>query len=512
MKENPLNNKRIAKNTVFLYLRMFFVLLVTLYTTRVVINALGVIDYGIYNVVCGFVVMFTFLNTSLSQSLQRFYNYEFARGGKDALMRVFNTSYVIQVGLLLFLFLIVETIGFFWFNYELEIPFERRDVAWVIFQFSVASMLINVLCCPYTALVLSMERMDYYALVTVIDAAVKLFVALSLPFVPVDKLLYYGGLLLTVGFLNICLYFLYCKKEFPYVKHKICIDIPLLRSITSFSGWNLLGSMATLANSQGIHVLLNAFFGVIVNASSGIAAQVSSGLSQLAVNVVIAFRPQLVTAYSRNYKMEVQNMMFIMSKIGFALAFTIALPVLLEMDYLLSLWLGNAVPEQAAIFSSIAVITVILANFNTPVTQVMHATGKIKKYQIITSIITCMILPISWCFFKIGFDAKTIFWVSLFMTIVNQLCALFILHAEFKYDVKKYLTEVIGSCVFMALVASITPCLVSYMMNSTFLRLTLVCLCSVLNMVILGYYFLLNNREKNMVAGLIKRKFKINKD
>lgn len=505
MVEKPFDNKRIAKNTAFLYIRMFLVLLVTLYTTRVVINALGVVDYGIYNVVCGFVVMFTFLNTSLSQSLQRFYNYELARGGKEALMRVFNTSYVIQVGLLLFLFIIVETIGFFWFNYGSEIPFERRDVAWVIFQFSVVSMLINVLSCPYTALVLSMERMDYYALVTVVDAAVKLFVALSLPFVPMDKLLYYGGLLLTVGFLNICLYFLYCKKEFPYVKHKIYIDVPLLRSLTSFSGWNLLGSIATLANTQGIHVLLNSFFGVIVNASSGIAAQVSSGLSQLAVNVVIAFRPQLVTAYSRNYKKEVQNMMFIMSKVGFALAFTIALPVLLEMDYILSLWLGNAVPEQAAIFSSIAVITVILANFNTPVTQVMHATGRIKKYQIITSIITCMILPISWCFFKIGFDAKTIFWVSLFMTIVNQLSALFILYAGFKYDVKKYLTEVIGSCILIAAVAPIIPYFVSNMMDRSFLRLILVCICSALNMVILGYFFLLNKREKDMIVGLIRK-------
>ena len=198
-------------------------------------------------------------------------------------------------------------------------------------------------------------------------------------------------------------------------------------------------------------------------------------------------------------------MMFIMSKVGFALAFTIALPVLLEMDYILSLWLGNAVPEQAAIFSSIAVITVILANFNTPVTQVMHATGRIKKYQIITSIITCMILPISWCFFKIGFDAKTIFWVSLFMTIVNQLSALFILYAGFKYDVKKYLTEVIGSCILIAAVAPIIPYFVSNMMDRSFLRLILVCICSALNMVILGYFFLLNKREKDMIVGLIRK-------
>jgi len=506
MSDQSANNKRIAKNTIFLYIRMIFVLLVTLYTTRVVLNALGVEDYGIYNVVCGFVALFGFLNTSLSQGIQRFLNYEYGRGGEEATIKVFNTAFIIQLALVVLLFVVLEGVGYYWFSSKLVVPDERREVAWIIFQFSIASMLINILSTPYAALVMSFERMNYYAFVSIVDAVVKLLVALALPYISSDKLLFYGGLLLATSILNFLLYSIYCRKNFPKIRLNLTFDVHLFRSMFAFSGWNFFGSLASMVKTQGTNILLNSFFGVIVNASSGIAAQVSSAIQQFSLNIVIAFKPQLVTAYSQNNITRVQNMMFIMSKVGFMLVFTFAVPILLEIDYILSLWLGDTVPAYAASFSKLTIVAMVIGIFNAPVTQVIHATGHMKRYQIVTSIIMCSILPIAWMFFRLGYNALCIYWVTVFITVLNQMLALVILHSEFKYSYKKYVCEVIAPCILISIVSPITPWSISQCLTSSFLRLCLVCLSSCAVIALLGYFLLLGNTEKTFVKNLLLKR------
>ena len=231
MSDKVQNNKRIVKNTAFLYLRMFISMSVSLYTSRVILQTLGVEDYGIYNVVCGFVALFGFLNASLSQGIQRFLNYEFGRGGEEATIKVFNTAFIIQLALVILLFVVLEGVGYYWFSSKLVVPEERREVAWIIFQFSIASMLTNILSTPYAALVMSFERMNYYALVSIVDAIVKLFVALVLPYIPSDKLLIYGGLLLATSILDFLLYSIYCRKNFPKIRLNLTFDVHLFRSM-----------------------------------------------------------------------------------------------------------------------------------------------------------------------------------------------------------------------------------------------------------------------------------------
>lgn len=485
---------------------MLFVLLVTIYTTRVLLNALGVEDYGIYNVVCGFVILFSFLNTSLSQGIQRFYNYELGRGGDGAVVKVFNTALIVQICLLFFLFIVLEFVGYYWFTYELVIPEERRDIAWILFQLSVVSMLVGILSTPYVAMVISYERMNYYATVSILDAVIKLLVAVSLPYVPFDKLLYYGISLLTISVLNFFMYSIYCHKNFSFLKLNFSFDSKLFRSMFSFSGWNFLGSLASMVKTQGTNVLLNSFFGVVVNASNGIAAQVSSAIQQFSLNIVIAFKPQLVTAYSQNNVARVQNMMFIMSKIGFILIYTLAIPIFLEIDYILSLWLGDTVPAYAASFSKLTIVAMVLSNFNTPVTQVIHATGHMRCYQIVTSIIMCSILPISWFFFKRGFDASLIYWVTVFITVLNQGVSLIVLHSEFKYSYKQYVKEIVVPCAFIIIVAPIIPGVLSLSLETSFMRMILVVLCSCVVLLLLGYSILLKKTEKLLVRNIIQNK------
>lgn len=513
MSDQSANNKRIAKNTAFLYIRMLFVLLVTLYTTRVVLNALGVEDYGTYNVVCGFVSLFGFLNTSLSQGIQRFFNYELGQGGNEAVLKVFNTALIIQLGLIVLLFIVLEGVGYYWFTTELVVPEGRREVAWIIFQFSIVSMLVNILSTPYAAMVMSYERMNYYAVVSVLDAVIKLLVALSLPYVPFDKLLYYGVLLLIISVLNFFMYSIYCHRKFSFLKVNFSFDGTLFRSMFTFSGWNFLGSLASMIKTQGTNILLNSFFGVVVNASSGIAAQVSSAVQQFSLNIVIAFRPQLVTAYSQNNVVRVQKMMFVMSKIGFLLVFTLAVPILLEIDYILALWLGDSVPAYAAAFSQLTIVAMVVGIFNAPVTQVIHATGRMKRYQIVTSLTMCSILPISWIFFRMGYNASLVYWITVFITILNQCFSLVVLHAEFKYSYKQYLKEIVLPCVVVAILAPIFPWILCRSLDVSFIRLVLVILSACVVMFVLGYGILLNKAERLLLRNTVQNKIvkRINK-
>lgn len=506
METQNIDNKRIAKNTIFLYIRMLFVLIVTLYTTRIVLNELGIEDYGIYNIVCGFVALFGFLNTSLSQAIQRFYNYELGKGDREAVSKVFNTSIVIQLLLIFLLLIIIELIGYYWFSSKLVVPDNRRDAAWIVFQFSIVSMFVNILSTPYSAMILSFERMNYYALVSITDAVLKLLVAISLSYVTFDKLIYYGSLLLMTSILNLFMYSVYCHKKFSF-RINFQFDKQLLRPMFEFSGWNIFGSFASIIKTQGTNILLNSFFGVVVNASSGIAAQISSAIQHFSLNIVLAFRPQLITAYSQGNIHRVQKMMFTMSKIGFMLVFMLSIPVILEIDYILELWLGGVVPVYAPLFSKLTIAAMIIGVFNTPITQVIQATGKIKLYQIVTSIVMCSILPVSWILFKIGYNSSVIYWVTIIITAINQIFSLRILHNKFLFSYKIYLKKIIIPCLLLFIASPILPSILSKCAETSIYRLIVVCISSCISVIVLGYFILLDKYEKGLVKGYILNKF-----
>lgn len=492
------NNQTIAKNTLFLYLRLAIVMAVNLYSTRVVLEVLGVSDYGTYNIVCGFVSMFGVLNTSMSNGIQRFYNYELGKGGESALLRVFNTSIIIQIVLAFIIVVILETVGLWYLNYQMEIPSDRMVAANYIYQFSVISMAFVILQVPYGAAILAHEKMDFYAIVCILDVFIKLIVVIIIPYIPNDSLIMYGLLLSLVAVLNFICNYAYCKHKFTYLKFQNYFDKPLFKTMFTFSGWNLFGTFAYMMKGQGVNVLLNAFWGTIVNAANGIATQISSVIQSFALNLTLAFKPQLTQSYAQGDYQRTESLMFSMSKLSFTLVSIIAIPIMVDLDFILSLWLGENVPDHTILFTRLVIITMLVSVLNTPITQVIHATGKMRRYQLTTSIIICSTLPISWIFLKLGFAPESVFYVGIVVTIINQVACVGVLKTVFNYDICKYMQEVALFCCLI-LIAPLfgAYCIYSNFSVSIIQFIMMFIVCTIL--ICMSALLLFNKEEKQMI-------------
>ena len=506
MPDNSSNNSRIAKNTLFLYLRMILVLVVSLYTTRVVLNALGVVDYGINNVVAGFVSMFAFLNTSMSNGIQRFYNFKLGSEGEEAFTKVYNMAMLIQLLLAAIVLILLETVGLWYLNNKMVIPADRMMTARWIYQFSVISLVLVIMQIPYSAAIMAHERMNYYAYVSIIEVALKLGFAFLLPHVKSDRLFVYGCYSLGVSVLNFLLYFCYSKKNFKNIRLQKGFHKDLFGNMLSFSGWNIFGTFAYMIKGQGLNVLLNAFFGPVVNAARGISGMIGNAIQGFQSNIVISFRPQLVQSYAEGNLDRVRNMMFSLSKISFIMLFMLSMPVMIELPYILHLWLGDVVPEYTIQFTTLMLINMIVSGLNTPLSQVVHATGKMKNYQIGTSVVICSVLPFSWVFLKFGGSPVVVYLISLFVTLLNQVVCLILLKEIFPYRIKDYLKKVILPCLIVSILSSLLPFVLHCFINTTFVKLLLVVVVGVGGTLLFSYLFALSNYEKQLLKG-IARKF-----
>lgn len=506
MVKNLSNNKRIVKNTLFLYFRMGIALVVSLLTTRVVLKVLGVEDYGINNVVCGFVSMFAFLNTSMSNGVQRFYNFSLGCNKSEySIKDVYNTALQIQGILAIILLIILETFGLWFMHTKMIIPIERFTAAQWIFQFSVLSLIFLVLQIPYSAAIMAYERMDYYAFLSIFDVLAKLVIAFSVKYVNADKLILYGILNLLVSCICFFLYYIYVKRHFQELKFDLKIRRQLFKPMLSFSGWNVFGSFAYILKGQGLNMLLNIFFGPVVNAARGVSNMVMSAIQGFQSNIVIAFRPQIVQSYATSDNVRVLKLFYSLSKISFILLSLISIPVIIELDYILNFWLGNVVPNYTNSFTTLILINMIVSSLNTPVSQVVHATGKMKYYQIGTSFMICSILPVSWVFLKLGSNPVSVYWVSLIITVLNQIICNLLLKRVYSYSLQEYCTRVIIPCVVFSVLVPIVPFVIKVFLPPSFIRLLLICIVSVLMTVIVSYFLVLDKSEKDMILSFIKR-------
>lgn len=507
------DNKRIAKNTAFLYIRMLIVLALSLYTTRVVLATLGIIDYGIYNVVCGFVSMFAFLNNSLANGTQRFYNYKIGEGKRHEIPSVFSSSLFIQIVLAIIILVFLETVGLWYIKNEMIIPAERLTASLWVFHCSVASLIFVILQVPYSAAILAFEKMDYYAIVSIIDALLKLGIVLIMPYINTDYLVLYGILMLIISIIDFLLYSLYCKKRFgtDITFVSITKEKPLLKDMTSFSGWNIFGTFAYMIKDQGLNVLLNGFFGPVINAARGVAMQINSALQGFSTNIVAAIRPQLVQSFSAGNVKRVENMMFSMSRLIFLMLFILSLPIMIELPYILRLWLSDNIPEYTVIFSDLIIVNMIISSMNTPLSQVVHATGKMKRYQVGTSLIICSILPVSYFFLKIGYSPVSTFIVSIVISIINQFVCLFLLRSIFPYSIRLYCRNVIVPCLLLIIITPILPYLIHCFLPEGLLRLLCVIFISVVLTSILAYFVVLNQDEKMILMDYIRKFIKYKK-
>lgn len=493
------NNKLIAKNTIFLYIRMFFVLIVSLYTSRVVLNTLGVVDYGIYNVVSGFVSLFAFLNATLSASVQRFYNYEGTLNGFEGFRSVYVISLVTHIGLSLVIFILLESVGLWYVNNVMVLPPDRMLAANIVFQTSVLSLLIVFLQIPYLGAVMAKQCMNFYAIVSIIDTLFKLVIVLLLPYIPYDKLLVYAFLSLAISSLNFTLYYGYSKFKFKEISFKFKFNRPLFKQIIGFTGWNVIGTFAFMLKGQGINMLLNIFFGPIINAARGIAYQVSGAISGFSSNIAIAFRPQIVNTFAGLEYDKVRNLILTESRVCFMLIATLVTPVIIDIDYIMHLWLGDNIPNLTKPFIILVLIDTLICTLNTPCTQIVQASGQIRKYQIASTIVNILLLPTCWIFLKLGFNPISVFVLVIIFSVINQLVCILIANHIFPIGLNKYFREVLVPCALYITILPIAPLIIFKNLEKTFFRLLCVGLSTLLVAVPLCYRLALTDSQRIVI-------------
>ena len=483
---------------------MGVVMLISLYTTRVVLNVLGVVDYGIYNVVCGFVSMFGVFNTCLNTATNRYYNFAIGKKEKEGVRKVFNASLRIQLLLVIVTVILVETIGVWYINEKMVIPTERLGVANWIFQFAVISLIFVFFQTPYSAVVIAYEKMDYYAIVSIADAVIKLGFVLWLKFVDWDKLHFYGMLMVVLSFINFFMYFSYSKLKFLEMKFDRRVDKDIFKSMFLFSSWSLLDPITLMLKGQGSNMVLNVFFGPVVNAAYGVSNQISNAIHNFTSNISVAFRPQMVQSYSAQEYNRTKNLMYGMSKINFILHSIVAIPVIFELKFILELWLGKEYPDYTIPFTIFTLIISTLNCLHAPISIVMVATGKIKKIKTMSLIIIGLVVPIGFVCFKIGFPPIAIFISLLLLTIVNIIVSAQIMCKKFPtilfYD---YLKNIFLRCILFFLLITPLPFIIVLLLPSSWLRVVILLLLSFITSIVIGFHMVLNKEEQGLVRSYV---------
>lgn len=499
------NNKRIARNTLFLYARMLIVLLISLYTTRVLLRVLGVEDYGVYNVVSGFVTMFAFLNTAMANGIQRFYNFNLGKHGEEGLTVTYNCALRIQLLLAIVVFALVEGIGIWYINNVMVLPAERVTAANIIFQLSTVSMLLVIFQAPYSGAIMAMEKMDYYAIVSIIDAVLKLGFIFVIQSVPFDKLITWGFIGLLIGIVNFLLYFVYCKKHFKFLHHTSKYDKDEFRSMLGFSGWNMFGTFANMMKNQGLNMVLNLFFGPVVNAARGVAFQISSALEGFVSNNNVAVRPQLTQSYAQGNTKRTIQLMFSISKLNYLLLLVMAIPISFEIDFILHIWLGSNIPEHTASFAVLVLAINLIHNWRSPVSLVVHATGVMKSYQLWMGLINLLTLPIAYLLLMLGWIPESAFAVCLVLDIIGLGVGIHILRGLVSLSVKEYLGRVITPCLAVTLIASIATYVLRIVLPSGWIGFVLIIIIGFSICVVSSYFIGLSNEEKKMAREMLRK-------
>lgn len=499
------NNKRIAKNSFYMTIRMIIVLFISLYTTKAVLNALGVVDYGIYNVVCGFVAMFAFLNSSMAGTTQRFYNFELGKSGALGIQRVYNASVIIHILLALIIILLTEIVGLWYLENKMVIPNERMNAAFWIFQFSIASMFFNIVNVPYAGVIMAYERMDYYAYVGVGDALLKLLIALSLYIINGDRLILYGFLYMLISIFDFLAYYIYAKRKLKELKLMGNISKPFFSSMLSFAGWNLFGSFAYMMRDQGINLLLNVFFGPIVNAARGVANQINGALQGFTNNILTPARPQIIQSYAKGEFERSFKLMNSVSKLSCIVFLLMSLPVCLLVSSILEFWLGGNVPEHTSTFVVIMLITNTWGSLVAPISAVVHATGRVKFYQILSSASNLVSVPLAYLFLCYDAVPEYVFYALFITMFTNHIAGLVALRHLTSFSVRKYCKDVVIPLAIAIGLSVMTTIIPHSFIDNQLVDFVVVLVVSTVS--ILGYSYLicLNGIEKQMIIQFTKK-------
>ena len=455
------NNKRIAKNTIYLYIRMGIIMLVQLYTSRIVLNTLGVDDYGIYNVVGSVVVMFSFISGPLGTATQRFFNYELGRKNDGKLNLVFNLSLYCYLILAIMMFLIIEVGGVWYIENKMNLPESRLNAAMFAFQMSLISFIFQLIKTPFESLIVAHERMSFYAYTSILDVFLKLGNAYSLMWFGIDKLKLYSVNQLIISMIIVLTILLYCRKQFVNVRITKVWDKKVFTSLLSFSGWSLFGSVASMSANQGLNLLLNYFYGVAVNAAVGIANQVSAAVNQFVSNFQIAYRPQIVKYYAGDDYVSLRKLIINTSKYSYLLLFLLSCPIIFNIHFILKVWLGS-VPQYAGEFVILNIIYMLLETLSAPMWMTVQATGKIRNYQLIISSIILLNIFLSFIFLSWGYSPLVVMEIKCILDIIYLIVRLVFMKKKVQLPIVDFVKQVLLQIIPITIVS----CLVMFLLDS----------------------------------------------
>lgn len=444
MGNNSADNKRIARNTAMLYVRMLLLTLVNLYTVRVTLDLLGVVDYGIYNVVASVVASLGFLTGTLTSATQRYLSYHLGRGDYEAYSHTFSLLLMGFIVISAAIIAIGEAVGIFFVDDWLTIPPDRLRAAQWVFQTAVFTFVFNLMAVPYTSSLVANERMDAFAYISIADGAMKLLLVFMLMRSPMDRLIYYGVLTMIESAIVFLLYFIYCRRAFRFCRFKAVWDKALFRELTAYTGWSLFGSVSGILVNQGQSILLNIFFGPIVNTVKAIADKIYNVIISFSTNFFMAVAPQIVKAYAADEKARMLRLVTTSSKLSFMLLLVLSFPIITGMRPVLVIWLGaeNVDPLMIS-FSQLSLIYCLVVSLEQPITQAIRATGDVKPYQLRTGIFTLMYIPMAWIVLKLGGSALTTMVVLIGLYVFVQWIRVVIAHGQVGLQYGTYMREVV---------------------------------------------------------------------
>lgn len=491
------NVSRLTKNSLLLYLRSFFNMLIALFTVKIVLKTLGVVDYGIYNVVAGIVTMLGFLSTTMTGASQRFFSFELGRKDYVKLRKTFSATFFIYVLIAVIVIIIAETVGLWFLNNKMVIPDDRVQASFWVFQFSILSFIAVIMAIPFQSIIIAKEKMKIYAYVGFFEAFLKIIVVYLLTTISFDKLILYAILMFTSTLLSSSIYQIYCLKKFKETKLIFSVEKKIITKILSYAGWNMIGAISNILRSNGINIVLNLFFGPVVNAARAIANQIYVAINTLIINFYLAVRPQITKSFASNEHNYFINLVHKSSKFSYFIVLFITMPIIIETEFILEIWL-NQVPQYSVLFTRLILIALITETINNQLIAAIQASGKIKIYQIVISSILMTVLPISYLLFNLGAAPEYAFYVSIVLIVFNFVPQLIIVKKTIKFSIRNYLRLVVLPILLVTISSYPMLIFIHSVFDYGLFRFIVVCFSSVFILFCSIYFFGLSKSERSM--------------
>lgn len=509
MSTDQSSNKRIAKNTVMLYIRMFITLLIGLYTSRVILNALGVEDYGVYNVVGGFVGLFGMVSGCLSTASSRFITFELGRGDIEKIRRVFATSSIVQIAISAIVVLLAETVGLWFLYHKMVIPEDRMFAALIVFQLSIVSFVIGLLYVPYNAAIVAHEEMGKFAMFSIVESVAKLIIVFIVQYSETDKLILYAALICMVSWSMSVMYITYCKRHFAECTFRYIFDKNLFRQMFGFAGWYAIGSTAGTLRNQGATILLNLFGGLAVNTAAGIALTLTGILDGFVSNFSMSYSPQITKTYAAGDYSRLHNLILTFSRLSYYLVLFFALPVFLNAHFIVSLWLG-IVPDHTVAFVRLVIIVLLFEVLSRPLITANNATGRIRDYQLVVNGILLLSLPASYIALRMGAPIESVYCSNAVFSALAYIARFLMLRRNLAgWSVRRYLYRVFFKVLTVSCISVILPWYLYLQMEEGWGQTILTSLVSVLAVSFSSYFYGLSTHERGNLTDLFKSRFHV---